>query len=157
MGLIDQIRRRRSELEAQRKAIDSELADLEAAERVVMKMAPDVVGRVTQILPSVSQSAQSALSPKAKRKTIIREILRGVYPRGLQAGEIRQIARDMYGTELNPNTLTVTLGRHKEKGIVRIDGRTWYYIPEEARKPNKEAGAPTGTSGQKTGGQGPDV
>ena len=52
----------------------------------------------------------------------------------MQASDIRTIAQEKYGVDLNPNTLTVTLGRLKAKRLVRIDGRTWFYMPKDERQ-----------------------
>ena len=66
-------------------------------------------------------------------KIIVLAILHSAYPEGLNAKQIRGKAVAAYGTELNPNTLTVTLGRYREDGTVRNVGRTWYFVPLEER------------------------
>ncbi|MDP6788159.1 MAG: hypothetical protein QGI13_13630 [Rhodospirillales bacterium] len=70
---------------------------------------------------------------RIKRKTVIRRIVKEAYPEGLQAAQIRGLAKEKNGIELNPNTVTVTLGRYKEKGIVRLEGKTWFYVPIKER------------------------
>jgi hypothetical protein len=66
-------------------------------------------------------------------------VLRAAYPEGLQSTEIRQRARERFNIDLNPNTVGVVLGRYKEKGMARIDGKTWYFVPSVGSEGNDTA------------------
>lgn len=54
-------------------------------------------------------------------------------PNPLTAKQIKGMATIRFRTAINPNTLTVTLGRYKSDGTVRLEGRAWRYVPEGER------------------------
>ena len=132
MNPIEKIAQRRSELKTQRDTIDHKLSELEIAERVIRELGADVVQSEgeTPTFGNVERT-ESIQARRIKRKTVIRDVLKAAWPEGLQSAEIRDCAKERYGIELNPNTVTVTLGRYKHKGMARIDGRTWFHIPPE--------------------------
>ena len=65
-----------------------------------------------------------------KLKDMILNVLREAYPNGLKAQQIRGKVQIKYRTDLNPNTLTVTLVRYSkgDDPRARCEGRTWYYV-----------------------------
>lgn len=81
-------------------------------------------------------------------KDMVLAVIREAYPNGLTAKQIRGKAYLRFRQNINPNTLTVSLGRYSKgpEPRARCEGRTWYYIPA---KPNggiaeKESPAATG-------------
>ena len=125
---------RRADLVQQISEIDVELKDYETALKVARKLtgfAPTV--EVSTHAPTISESepasTQDLVSFTGSKKDLIFKILKSKYPHGLQAIQIRYVASKEYGVSLNPNTLTVSLGRLKNSGSVRIDGRKWFYVP----------------------------
>jgi len=130
MSPLEQIAKRRAELQAQKNAIERKLVELATAERVFRELGVDLgAGNSADAIPGSGVSADGRKERRIKVKTVVREILKAAYPDGLQAAEIRERARREQNIELNPNTLTVTLGRYKEKGMARIEGKTWFFVP----------------------------
>lgn len=75
--------------------------------------------------------------PPIRVKDMILNILRDAAPTGLNAGQIKGKAMLRYKAQINSNTLTVSLCRYAKDGIVRSEGRTWFYIrPNGAVAPN---------------------
>lgn len=150
MGFKENIEQAKSKLQTRREAlvqqitdIDIELKDYDTALRVARKLA---LSSDEAQVPSSSIShdllTQTVVKFIGSMKSLTYKILKSEYPKGMQASDIRTIAQENHGVDLNPNTLTVTLGRLKSDGRVRIDGRVWFYIPKGDRQqdaPSTEA------------------
>ena len=147
MEFKENIEQAKSKLQMQREAlvqqiadIDIELKDYDTALRVARKLA---LSSDEAQVPSSSISddllTQTVVKFIGSMKSLTYKILKSEYPNGMLASEIRIVAQQKHGTDLNPNTLTVTLGRLKGDGHVRIDGRMWFYIP----KGDRQQGAPS--------------
>ena len=137
MSLIDNIRLEQSKLQAERDQIKERLVSIEAeaneldiALRVAERLGehPPPAPSVTTISGDETPDAQDA-GTSMTYKELARQILKDSHPEGLQAREIREIAAKLYLQKINSNTLTVSLGRLKNDGHVRIDGRTWFWLP----------------------------
>lgn len=140
------LEKRRAELLQQISEIDVELKDYETALRVALKIttfAATVSVSTQTPTPSAPESepAQDIVEFSGSKKDLTLEILKSRYPRGLQARSIRSVARKEYGIDLNPNTLTVSLGRLKTSGHVRIVARIWYFTPKKNAPPEVTDGA----------------
>lgn len=153
MGFKDDIEQAKSKLEKRRaellqqiSEIDVELKDYETALRVALKITgfTPIVTVSTQT-PTTSESesepTQDVVEFSGSMKDLALEILKSRYPRGFKASGIRHVARTDYDINLNPNTLTVSLGRLKASGDVRIIGRGWYYTPKKSAPPADADGA----------------
>ncbi len=152
MGFKEDIEQGKAELGRRREvllreiaAIDAELKDYDTALRVAEKLAsPVAVVDETQV-PTSSvlglAGAQETLEFTGSIRDLTLEILKSNYPNGMAAGDIRTYAREQYDVDLNPNTLTVSLGRLKAKGHVRIVGRVWYHTPKKNAPPEVTDGA----------------
>jgi len=87
------------------------------------------------------QAAQAPMAQAPMVKDIVLSILKEAYPVGLTAAQIKGKAFLKFKTHINPNTLTVTLGRYSrpkdgEPRLARCDGRIWFYVPADgARAP----------------------
>lgn len=137
--------RRREELLREITAIDAELKDYDTALRVAKKLASPAGESGEAQVPPTSvlgvATVQDVLTFDGSMKDLITEILKVAYPRGMDAANIRHVARKKYAINLNPNTLTVSLGRLKASGDVRIVGRVWYYTPKKDAPPEVTGGA----------------
>ena len=131
-----QLRKRRQELVYEIEAVDAELKECEIALRVAKKLgvtSADITLRTHTPQVSMIKGGATQDSPifRGQKNRLALHILKRAYPRGMTASDIRLTASDDHETEIKPTTLTVALGRFKERGAVRIDGRTWYYVPEQ--------------------------
>lgn len=137
--------RRREVLLREIAAIDAELKDYDTALRVAKKLAsPASEGGKAQVPSSgdlALAGAQDILQFTGSIRDLTLEILKTNYPSGMTAGDIRIYAKMRYDVDLNPNTLTVSLGRLKANGHVRIDGRVWYHTPKKSAPPDESGGA----------------
>ena len=151
MGFADELQKEISKLRALREdlmaeigALDAELKDCTTALRVARKLGAIRSERVTSDSPTVSvdlaPSAQDVPKFKGHTSKLAHYLLEQAYPRGMTSGEIRQIAAERHETEMKQTSLTVTLGRSKAKGAVRLDGRTWYHIPVDERHTQHDNG-----------------
>ena len=125
--------------------IDAELKDYDAALRVANKLASSA-GQGSEVqVPSSGvldlTEAQDTLRFTGSIRDLTLKILETNYPNGMAAGDIRRYAKERYDVDLNPNTLTVSLGRLKNNGHVGIDGRVWVYIRKESAPPEDTDGA----------------
>ena len=142
MGFKQDIEQAKSKLQAQREAliqqigdIDIEIKDYDTALRVARKLAlPSDKAQVPSSSTPDDLLTQNVVKFIGSIKTLTYKILKYEYPKGMQASDIRTIAQEKYDVDLNPNTLTVTLGRLKGDGFVRIDGRVWFYVPKGDRQ-----------------------
>ena len=98
--------------------------------------------------PATVQTPTRILPPDVRVKDMIFAVLRDAKT-GLTAKQIRGRAFLKFHTDINPNTLTVSLERLKERDLVRIEGREWFYVT--AANPDVpqriEAAAPGRASG----------
>lgn len=148
----EKLKERRHELAQQIAKIDFELADWDAADRVMQKLhATEMAEQIGPAFESAKAELQETIIGGAKQrpfggttKKLVLAIMRDAYPQGMNSADIREKAKKSYFREINKNTLTVTLVRLREDGGVRIDGKTWYYVPVEDQK----ADAPPEQSGE---------
>ena len=137
--------RRREVLLREITAIDAELKDYDTALRVAQKLASPVNDGGEAQVPSSGilalVAAQEMLQFTGSIRDLTLEILKSNYPNGMTAGNIRTFAKMRYDVDLNPNTLTVSLGRLKTNGDVRIVGRIWFYTPKKDAPPDESGGA----------------
>lgn len=147
MSTIDHIRHKRNGLIERRNAIldevkdiDNELTDLDAAERVLQNiMTADIKGNGER-----QDEEQEALpaSFKGTIQDLVMVILIKAYPRGLRSADMRRMANDYYAKEINKNSLTVVLSRMKSKLLIKNEGQTWFYLPNESSKIPEEETPP---------------
>ncbi len=141
---IAKLRKRRETLVNEIASTDAELKDCETALRVAQKLGAVSGGmKIITYPPMVSVSPAPAPQPVPKFKGQVSKLaiylLKQAYPTGITAGDLREVAAEKHETDIKPTSLTVALGRHKASGAVRLDGRTWYYVPGgERRGPNDE-------------------
>jgi len=142
LTLIQDKRRRLAEerhaLLSRVQEIDKELLDQETAIRVIRELLPPEPDVQPAPLPAGLVAAAKAPAAGVQKPPLVKDmvlaILKDAYPRGLTAAEIRQGAIERFGATVNPNTLTVSLGRFKAENLVSIEGRQWRYTPTEAEK-----------------------
>jgi hypothetical protein len=61
-------------------------------------------------------------------KDMLLVIVREAGPEGVSAEQIRARAQIKFGVDVNPNTLTVSLVRHRKDGKVKCDKKRWFYV-----------------------------
>jgi len=133
------LQKKRNDLAAQLTKMDQEIYDHVAALRVAEKIKSEGsdAKRESQSNPtygSYSANRTPDIDDEQRQgsvKAVILEILTSAYPNGLQAYEIREIAKAKYDLEINPSYLTVALGRYKSESAVRNSGRNWFFVPQE--------------------------
>lgn len=112
------IRSRIAELEGVIKAAEAELNDLRIAVRVIESLGPD-------------DDAENAPYPRsAKSRTVadlIADILTAHGP--LESRDIFEKAKAVHDT--TPNTVSTTLSRMKDQGLVVLQGRHWGLINKD--------------------------
>lgn len=132
------LRQRRADLAEEIEKVDRELADLDAAERVLKRL--DEFEAQWELIIEPVEPGPPTHKFQGTTKQLTIQILKDAYPRGYKAGEIRELAEFLHATKINPNTLTVTLGRLRAEETVRNDARTWFYVPPKKRDaPSAEA------------------
>jgi hypothetical protein len=62
--------------------------------------------------------------------------------RGLKAAEIREYLLAGHGIKTHEKTVGMTLYRLSQEGLVRRDGRTWFFVPPEAETKSPGGSAP---------------
>jgi hypothetical protein len=141
MTPIEAIRQRHQRLTTERAnltvriaAIDKELNELVTSERVIIGLADSEESGLSSPIPFALYSARiiSKLKRRAAGRQIcemVLEVLRDAYPEELKAAEIRQLILARFEVEINPNTLTVSLVRHREARLVKLVKKAWSYIP----------------------------
>jgi len=141
MDMLKDVFKRREGLQGQRQALmdqikqlDEELSDLDAAERVFKKKIQFGDGGKENPKPKSLKAPVTDFKPRPDHpfagtiRDLALQILSDLYPRGLRSAAICKLAVIHYKREINKNSLTVTLGRLKEDGLVRNEGQTWYII-----------------------------
>lgn len=131
--------------------IDRELADLDATERVLAKFGPELAqdDLLAATEPSAPYIAPTKPRFEGTKKDMVLAILHHSHPSGLRAEQIKHNAKALFHSDINPNTLTVSLGRLKNNKKVRIDGRTWFFVPPENPTNEKEKdNAPSAEAGE---------
>lgn len=133
---------RRMKREAERNAMIKRSAVLNAeaeadtvAKRVYLETltARPVPDAIELAPPPHVYAAKSADTDKLMVKEMILAVLRDAYPNGMTAEQIKGKAFLRFKQHINPNTLTVSLGRYSkpkegEPRLARCEGRTWFYI-----------------------------
>jgi hypothetical protein len=143
---------RRLKREAERMAMNKRMAQLNVdgeadaiAKRVYLDMVkggdiPAVQAEPKAPTPDAIESAPAAPDTAPRRndgymvKDMVLAVLRDAFPAGLNASEIKHRAYNRFKQHINPNTLTVTLGRYSKPKdgdpvIARCVGRVWFYVP----------------------------
>jgi hypothetical protein len=135
--------RQREMLLAEAETINGQIAALDTTLRILSTKID-----ATWPVPHEQDVGQGTQTKRGVKQARIKKILSERYPEGLNAAEINSWSRDLFGEEINPNTLTVTLGRMRNKGLVRIEGRTWFFVPqneEAAETPSTASPAASST------------
>jgi hypothetical protein len=70
------------------------------------------------------------------------EYLAAAAPAGLKASEVQALIEGRRKTNLHPKTAGMTLYRLSQDGLVRREGRMWFYVPPNAEAKNPGGGAP---------------
>lgn len=114
------------------------LADQQPAGDAKQAAMPDAVE------PAPATEVQAAEGTDLMVKDMILLVLKEAYPNGMTAAQIKGKAWLRFRKYINPNTLTVSLGRFSkpkdgEPRQARCDGRTWYYMRERELLPPKSA------------------
>lgn len=81
-------------------------------------------------LPLAGERPSGSLPRLIPAKQLVLAVLREAYPEGLTAGQIGGRALVKHKRSINPNTLSVSLARHKEDGAIRLEGKTWFYVKD---------------------------
>jgi hypothetical protein len=88
----------------------------------------------------------SAPSPGSPSRPTVAEIvldrLKEAGDSGSKATPIRQYLRDRYQLEVHEKTVGMSLYRLLKKGLVRRDGRIWFFVPQTAETKNPGTPAP---------------
>ena len=105
------------------------------AKRVYLQTlsAPPVPDAVEAPPSPPRHATQSVETGKPMVKDMILTVLRDAHPNGLSAEQIKGKAFLRYQEHINPNTLTVSLGRYSkpkpgEPVLAKCVGRIWYYV-----------------------------
>jgi hypothetical protein len=80
-----------------------------------------------------------ATRPLASVKTLVLEFVERAYPEAMRAADIRHDLEIM-GHAVHEKTVGMTLYRWSLGGCVRRDGRDWFFVPPEQRRPAKANG-----------------
>jgi hypothetical protein len=80
--------------------------------------------------------SQSKLSPNAPVREIVLDRLKTAGSIGAKAVEIRAYAEKLRGIPLHEKTVGMTLYRLSNEGLVRRDGHTWFFVPQDADTKN---------------------
>ncbi|MBA2587742.1 MAG: hypothetical protein H0U98_03860 [Alphaproteobacteria bacterium] len=143
---------RRLKREAERTAWNKRAAQLNAegeADAVAKRVYLETVKPASAVKPSPKPDAVEpapqatveggAAAEEIPVKDMILTVLRDAYPLGLTAKQIKGKAYMRFKKHINPNTLTVSLGRYSkpkdgEPRLARCDGRTWFYVRHDVRE-----------------------
>lgn len=141
MEVIDHIRIRQDTLSRERERLTDRLEQIEG-EFAELATAMRVVERLTAFVEPAPQAQESERNPR--KRDVILNVMRDLYPDGAESADIRQFAKDLYGEDINANTLTVSLVRMRKEGQVRLEGgRTWFYAGDTNVTPAETEAAPS--------------
>lgn len=113
---------RREQIQAQMKTLRAELREIEAA---------------TAALPDATSIGESRAAVARERrrgptlKVLAVQVLKH-YPDGLEANDIRQKIAETHGIEIKRSSMSPQLSRLAKDGIVRLAGRRWLLLSEQA-------------------------
>ena len=103
--------------------IQRERASIDGAEKTILNVAGDLLAiDPGEHIVIDDEPISGGLSVQGAAH----EVLRGVFPGGLTSAEIRERAEPLHGKPIKPETMTVMLGRLKDAGKARLDGRIWF-------------------------------
>jgi hypothetical protein len=146
---------RLARLDANREKLAAQLAELEAAERVLSRLGKPGRGEARRSArqAKAATSAEKKAPPRRGRgragKAIVRKqpsvsdaVLTAVqkHPEGISAGDVlKQLSNE--GLTVRPNHLGVALQRHRRAGRLERRGELWY-PPQHAELASGAAGQP---------------
>lgn len=140
MNILDTLRERNARLVAKRDklrvmldGIEQEIGEIDTAIRVIERTAEKA---------AAAKGTASAGKPTVR--DLIRSILKENAPTGLTVHDVMDRAQKSYRAEISQNTASVTLGRIKQDGQAKLEGRLWFYVDEEtetADSPRNEPAA----------------
>jgi hypothetical protein len=87
-------------------------------------------------------SPSTTISKRPPIREIVLDRLRGAGAEGKRASAIQKYIERVYGAELHQKTVGMTLYRLAQEGLVRREGRTWFFVQPEAETENPGVGAP---------------
>jgi hypothetical protein len=140
---FDRLEARRMDRDRERMDLHKRIAQLNTeaekdsiALQVLKEMYPDGWKAAQERSPKPDGALPSPIAKAATMlfKDVILAILRDAAPGGLTANQIKAKAMLKYKVEINPNTLTVTLGRFSRPPDgsapkAKYDGDVWRYLP----------------------------
>lgn len=123
----------RNNLEQRLAQLDKEDADDATALRVLRGLYPEGPDPWSEP-PAAARTQEPMATGRMSTKDAILAVLRDAYPNGLTAAQIKGKVFLKFRIALNPNTTTVSLVRFRKAAQpqVRIEGKTWFYVKDEA-------------------------
>ena len=133
-GYAQRIRERAAELRAMINAAQTELAELEVAERVLERLATDAVD---------DQNMGSDAGRRTKEPTIADMAVKLLTQKGpLATSDLLDYMREIWRPDLGDTTLTSTLSRTKNAGRIDLRDGKWFVPVDVARNENSGPAAP---------------
>jgi hypothetical protein len=125
----DRLTARLAEAEKLANSIRRELAEIQTAERVLERLTGHQVKGGQPNTPPKPNSKPPTIKEAAL------EALKSAYPKGYRNGGIRHYAKEKYGLEIKPGSLSVMLMRLRDDDhSARNSGLIWLFVPPEKRK-----------------------
>ncbi len=87
-------------------------------------------------------SAPPAPAPRPTVSDVVLQRLEAAGAQGSKALPLRQYYNETYDMDIHEKTIGMTLYRLLKKGLVRRDGRTWFFVPPESETENPGAATP---------------
>jgi hypothetical protein len=131
-------------------AVPIDLKDYESMEAIHAAMAklrnnrPWEPGKSTPNLkpPDDAQGAHQEDPEGTRIKDRLLERLKLLTSNGSKAADLRNYLETTFGTKTHEKTVGMTLYRLSQDGLVRRDGRTWFFVPPKAETKNPGGSAP---------------
>lgn len=125
---LDALDKRRAVLDEHREKVLAEIADCDAAERV---------------LRNISSEAEQPVTPidRASRLSLTKIVQDSVasHPNGVRQDELRAYIAEKHGEDVKPTSLATTLQRHKAAGrVINRDG-VWFPSDKQSASSGGEA------------------
>ena len=118
---------------------EQEIKALDTSIRVLQRLGAE---RLLATLPAPDRSGEATNEenklPRGYVRKYIEDALRAKYPLGASVGDIREYIQHRWRTDVNPNTVSVTLSRLKSDGIARLEGQDWHHVPDRPELAEEE-------------------
>ena len=133
MSAINKFKERLEEIIAEEMMAKKRMAEL-ARERQEIEAAWRTLARYTGEVPQIPTVASNKKTRKPNFSDSVLQLIQGHAPMGINSKGIISYIKERHEVDMKPGNLAVLLQRHKKNGLIRNEGKEWFFNTEAQTK-----------------------